>query len=151
MQTCINPIYTLHFLKWSITKLILFISDQYMSSSRPHIRINHWTSSFSPWSTFCLHLNKQRPRRPCSSASSHILLHSRFFLFEQQLWFHFTFFSSLHTSATFNPLLQEEAHKVNPEIKSRASLTLKSLKAAAHSVKSLLVAEKRAGGVNFMG
>ncbi len=40
---------------------------------------------------------------------------------------------------------------MNPEIKSGASLTLKSLKEAAHSVKSLLVAEKRAGGVNFMG
>lgn len=47
--------------------------------------------------------------------------------------------------------VEEEAHKVNPEIKSGASLTLKSLKEAAHSVKSLLVAEKRAGGVNFMG
>lgn len=47
--------------------------------------------------------------------------------------------------------LEEEAHKVNPEIKSGASLTLKSLKEAARSVKSLLVAEKRAGGVNFMG
>lgn len=32
-----------------------------------------------------------------------------------------------------------------------ASLTLKSFKEAAHSVKSFLVPEKRAGGVNFMG
>lgn len=40
---------------------------------------------------------------------------------------------------------------MNPEIKSGTSLTLKSLKETAHSVKSLLVAEKRAGGVNFMG
>lgn len=62
-------------------------------------------------------------------------------------------FSSLNTSTTTGiPLkLEEEAHKVNPEIKSGPSLTLKSLKEVADSVKSLLVAEKRAGGVNFMG
>lgn len=61
--------------------------------------------------------------------------------------------SCLNTSATTGiPLKREdEAHKVNPEIKSGPSLTLKSLKEVADSVKSLLVAEKRAGGVNFMG
>lgn len=47
--------------------------------------------------------------------------------------------------------LEDEAHKVNPKIKSGPSLTLKSLKEVADSVKSLLVAEERAGGVNFMG
>lgn len=61
--------------------------------------------------------------------------------------------SCLNTSATTGiPVkLEDEAHKVNPEIKSGPSLTLKSLKEVADSVKSLLVAEKRAGGVNFMG
>lgn len=61
--------------------------------------------------------------------------------------------SSLNASATTGvpERLEEEAHKVNPEIKSGPSLTLKSLKEVADCVKSLLVAEKRAGGVNFMG
>lgn len=52
---------------------------------------------------------------------------------------------------TIQPPAEEEAHKVNPKIKSGAALTLKSLKETAHSVKSLMVAKKRAGGVNFMG
>ena len=47
--------------------------------------------------------------------------------------------------------MEQVAHKVNLKIKSGVSLTLKSLKEVVYSLKSLLVAEKRARGVNFMG
>lgn len=59
--------------------------------------------------------------------------------------------SADYISATFSPLVEKKAHKVNLKIKSGVSLTLKSFKQPAHSVKSFLVLEKKAGGVNFMG
>lgn len=57
-------------------------------------------------------------------------------------------FPSLHST---NLLVEQVAHEVNLKMESEAPLTLKSLKEAARSLKSHLVGEKRAGGVNFMG